>query len=606
MPDRLYLAGLFLELIHAVERRRGAHRGGVVVEPVESVFGIEVAHFVGHGTPFALLLLEIPLLGIVERRRDVDVVEEVERGRDGYRVLDAVAHVFERLLGEDLRFGGGHRVGHLTRVLHRNLLVPPCLALRLAPFEGVEARDVEDDVGQRHRDRGVLRVLRHGHVHRERERGSRPVLRVGDRRVGLRLENVIDRRGRVFGVTARGEVDRCGEGGARVGLRILRVRPLQAEGVLFEEVGFALLAGADARELGVEVARVLVAFDVARCGGSLPRSERVDARREGEVHVLAEGEVVTEIAEEEAALAVLAVGRHQESRLGARTDREEALRNTEEIDRYVLHDQVGGAGDHLLARNHLRLGHGQIEVGVIRLVAGGVFAALDVDVVVGHLLHAAADEPSVALLRRHALDLGLARLEIVGDGVHLVGRGRTFGEFGSGDRGLPFQRVGLPVGVNLPGVHVDAHEVGFEVHVLVIDVALVVDVDHLVADVVDQRVGVLAVHDVFEEGSALLFAARGVALERIGRHPQRVGRQERIRLQHERIGDDGRLLGFGGLLHAAAFAPREALRPAVVVGRSAVGGGDVRRCGTLYRGVGGKAENHLREENDDERRSEIF
>ena len=57
---------------------------------------------------------------------------------------------------------------------------------------------------------------------------------------------------------------------------------------------------------------------------------------------------------------------------------------------------------------------------------------------------------------------------------------------------------------------------------------LVVDVDHLVADVVDQRVGVLAVHDVFEEGSALLFAARGVALERIGRHPQRVGRQERI------------------------------------------------------------------------------
>ena len=45
------------------------------------------------------------------------------------------------------------------------------------------------------------------------------------------------------------------------------MRPLQAEGVLFEEVGFALLAGADARELGVEVARVLVAFDVARCGG---------------------------------------------------------------------------------------------------------------------------------------------------------------------------------------------------------------------------------------------------------------------------------------------------------------------------------------------------
>ena len=336
-----------------------------------------------------------------------------------------------------------------------------------------------------------------------------------------------------------------------------------------------------------------------------PTIRACDARREGEVHVLAEGEVVTEIAEEEAALAVLAVGRHQESRLGARTDREEALRNTEEIDRYVLHDQVGGAGDHLLARNHLRLGHGQIEVGVIRLVAGGVFAALDVDVVVGHLLHAAADEPSVALLRRHALDLGLARLEIVGDGVHLVGRGRTFGEFGAGDRGLPFQRVGLPVGVNLPGVHVDAHEVGFEVHVLVVDVALVVDVDHLVADVGDQRVGVLAVH-YYSRKAPPSFLRRVVSRwsESDGTRSESGGRSESAcnTSVSETTG--------GSWASAACFmrrrSRREALRPAVVVGRSAVGGGDVRRCGTLYRGVGGKAENHLREENDDERHSEIF
>lgn len=225
---------------------------------------------------------------------------------------------------------------------------------------------------------------------------------------------------------------------------------------------------------------------------------------------------------------------------------------------------------------------------------------------VGHLLHAAADEPSVALLRRHALDLGLARLEIVGDGVHLVGRGRTFGEFGAGDRGLPFQRVGLPVGVNLPGVHVDAHEVGFEVHVLVIDVALVVDVDHLVADVVDQRVGVLAVHDVFEEGSALLFAA---AWCRVGANRTAPAASRAAGANPPATRAYRRRRAAPGLRRPAScggVAPREALRPAVVVGRSAVGGGDVRRCGTLYRGVGGKAENHLREENDDERRSEIF
>ena len=110
-------------------------------------------------------------------------------------MLDAVFHVFKRLLGEDLRFGGGHRVGHLTRVLHRDLLVPAVLALLLLAFEGVEARDVEDHRGERDGDGLVLRVLRDGHVRRQREGRSGPVLRVGDRRVGLRREDVVEVRG---------------------------------------------------------------------------------------------------------------------------------------------------------------------------------------------------------------------------------------------------------------------------------------------------------------------------------------------------------------------------------------------------------------------------
>ena len=305
-------------------------------------------------------------------------------------MLDAVLHVLERLFREDLRLGGGDRVGHLARILHRDLLVPAVLAGLLLALEGVESRDVEDHRGQRHRDRLVLRVLRDGHVCREREGGSAPALRVGDRRVGLRRKDVVDVGGRVAVVAAGGEVHRGREGRSGIGLGELRVGPLHAEVVLLDVVGFALFAGLYARELHVEAAAVLVSLDVARGGRGLPRAERVESAAERQVGIFAQRDVVAQVAEEESLGGLLSVGGHQQTRLGAHVDREEALGYAEEIDRHVLHDQVGRSGDHLLPGNHLCLGHGQVEVRVVGLVAGGVLAVLDVEGVVGHLLHAAA------------------------------------------------------------------------------------------------------------------------------------------------------------------------------------------------------------------------
>ena len=122
---------------------------------------------------------------------------------------------------------------------------------------------------------------------------------------------------------------------------------------------------------------------------------------------------------------------------------------------------------------------------VVRIFAGGVFAVFDVDGVVGHLLHAAAHQPAVALLRGHALDFGLLRVDVVDNRVHRVGLA-ALRKLGLGDRGFPLDRVGLAVCVNQLVVHVDAHEVGLQAAVLVGDAAFVVDVDRLVAHVVDQ------------------------------------------------------------------------------------------------------------------------
>ena len=165
------------------------------------------------------------------------------------------------------------------------------------------------------------------------------------------------------------------------------------------------------------------------------------------------------------------------------------------------------------------------------MVAGRVFAVLDVEGVVGHLLHAAAHEPAVALLRRHALDLGLLRIEVVGDRVHLVG-GPAVGKLGFRYRPHAVHRVGLSIGMDQLRVHVDAHVVGLEVAALIGYVALVVDVYQLVAYVVDQRIRTLSVERIVEEllGRARLahrIAPHGIRCRGIGlRSPEeRVGRR---------------------------------------------------------------------------------
>ncbi len=509
MPYRLQLEFLvlILHLPHSVDVGRERQRGGVVVEAVESVLGIERLHLVGLGVPSPIGLLEVPAFGVVDRRGDVEVVEHVERRLHGYAVLHAVAHVVERLPREDVLLRGVHRVGDLARVAHRDLFIPAVLAQFHRAFEGEELRYVERYVGQRDRYRLRLRVLRHGHVHREREGRARPVLRVRYRRVGLRREHVVEVGRRIFAVTARRQVHRGREGRSRVCLGILSVGPLQLVGVLLYEVGVALVARTDAGEVEIQVARIFVSLYVARSGVHLPRPECVDSARQGEVHVLAEGEVVTEAAHEESSARLLAVRGHQDSRFRSRAEREKRLGQAEERYVDILYDQMARAHDGLFARNDLYLRRAVIEMRMVRLVAGSVHAARDVDGVVLHLLHVLAHEPSVALLGGYVLDLGALALDVVGDGVH-VERGGVLRELGAGYDGLSVHRVGLAVRVYVLAVEVDVHEVGLQRHVVVRHLAFLVQIDHLAAQVVIERVGGASRDGVVE---ALLASAGGVA-----------------------------------------------------------------------------------------------
>ena len=499
VADRLYLARFLLGLVAAIDDRRGLQAEVVVVQTVEPVLRVEFVDAVQHRVPNLLLFFEIPLFGVVDRRSEVDIVEDVVRRRDGNAMLEAVLHVLECFLGEDFGLFGVGLVVELAGVAERNLFVPPLLAHRLLAFEGVEGRNVEDDVRQGDRERSALRVLRNGHVGRKGERGAEPAFRIGDRRTCLRLERFVQAGSRIAVVAAGTEIDRCGEGRSRIGFGVLRMLPVELEVVLLEEVGFALVADTDVRVVEIQGAVVLVTLHIARHRGCLPRSEGVDTAPDGQVHVLSEREVVAQVTDVESLGRFLAESRHQQTRLGAGTEREETLGQQRKADGNVFQDQVGGTRDHFLAGNHLRLGHRQVEVGVVRLVAGGVFAVLDVDGVVVHLFDVVADQPAVALLSRHAFDFRLFAADVVGDRVHRVGIGGSFGESGVGNCRFAVYRVALAVGVDDLFVHIDPHEISLEIHVLVVDIALVVDIDRAVAYVVVERVLVFAADDVVQE-----------------------------------------------------------------------------------------------------------
>ena len=233
-------------------------------------------------------------------------------------------------------------------------------------------------------------------------------------------------------------------------------------------------------------------------------------------------------------------------------------------------------------------------MGVVGLVAGGVFAVHDVDRVVGHLLDILAQQEAFALLGGHALDLRLARVDVVEDGVHRVGRG-SLREDGTGlgaCRGI----VHDARGVDLLAAQLDPHEVGLEVHVAVGDVALLVDVDHLVLGTVHQRVGVLAADDrvqkVLDQDRVV---PGGVGAERIGLR-QRIGGLGRAECgQTGRPGVGCRAGQHGAVRPCGQFGQRVGAAPEQGFARGqTVCGGESR------------AENQLDRQHRGDQRAEIF
>ena len=369
----------------------------------------------------------------------------------------------------------------------------------------------------------------------------------------------------------------------------------------------ALLADDILRETDVERAGVLVALHVARGHAGLPRPERVDTAKQGQVDVVVEGEIVSGVTQEKAFLVLLAPRGHDETRLPPARRREKAEGQHQRINRNVLHHHVGGAYDHLLAGNHLGLGHGQIEMRMIG-IAGSELTAGYIDRVVLHLLDPGSEQITLSVLRRHLLDPGFLGLDVVGDRIHLVAR-RAVQKLGS--RGLARHRVHPSVRENLLALHVDLHEVGLQVLVLILHVALLVNIDELAARIVDQRVFVVARDHIVEKRLAL----HAVRRQRIDRKQGRTQAGERRRIGAEGKRTAGRQAGGIGKARGIArgfFPGRDRIRTRQRAdARGRIGNGHARQ--RVVTRSGGKpsedhtaAKYHLSEQGKGQQEQDIF
>ena len=294
----------------------------------------------------------------------------------------------------------------------------------------------------------------------------------------------------------------------------------------FEVLGHGVVAQSLVACLGhlvvhLKQARELVAFHVVGLRTQGPRAFREDVSTQLQVHLVADGEVITSVHQTEAAAGVIHIGRHQEAGLVTAGEGKEEERYGQR-QRHVLHYQIGRTGYHIFLGAYLGVGHLHIEVRMFVVVARGITALLHIELVACSLLGIVAGDVAFALLAHHIADESLLALEVIADGIGLVGRLSVF-EHG---QALHYaQGVFHAMGINRTAVHVHGDDLGGQFYVLVriVHLAFAIEVSIAVLREDDGVIGFVGDRRI----QAVFLLGYGIQLQRVIR--------QRIRLQ--RIAD---------------------------------------------------------------------
>ena len=156
----LYLVTEDLAVRHpeSVELGGCAHAHRPVVDVVKSVCSVAL-HGLRLLVPALLYAVGVHAVGEVDRRVDVNHIEEREVGVDRYVVLHTVAPVLYQVRLHEQVFLRGDAVAQTSGVAHGYLLIPALLACHALALEGVEAAYGDIEVGERDCHGGVAHVL---------------------------------------------------------------------------------------------------------------------------------------------------------------------------------------------------------------------------------------------------------------------------------------------------------------------------------------------------------------------------------------------------------------------------------------------------------------
>ena len=233
-----------------------------------------------------------------------------------------------------------------------------------------------------------------------------------------------------------------------------------------------------------ERAVVAITLLVIRLGTDTPGALRIDLADEFQVHLVADGEVIAAVAQIEATLHLVTVGRHDQTAGITLSKGEEAVRNGQRQG-HVGHHKVGRTEDHILARAYLGSRHRQIEVRV-RVVTGGIASVLQEHVTVAASLGDLTGQVTVVLLGIDTRDKTFLRLEVEGHRVALIRVGTHLEDGRS--RQFVLRGVHHTRGMHEVTVETQVDLLAGEVHVLVFHLRVTIEVRQTRRGTIGQRV----------------------------------------------------------------------------------------------------------------------
>ena len=140
-------------------QRLGLQAGVPVIHVVKAVNGIGLLLLL-IAVPRLAQLVGVHAVGKGERRRNIDILEQIERSAYRNRMLHAVTPVLDQVTVKELTLLRRNAVAQLSGIGKRNFLIPAFVSHLFFTLKGVHTRQVDAQIRQSNRYRRVAHALR--------------------------------------------------------------------------------------------------------------------------------------------------------------------------------------------------------------------------------------------------------------------------------------------------------------------------------------------------------------------------------------------------------------------------------------------------------------